>query len=131
MVSIDLLCLLTRYSFGITRQKGSGRNAQCAVSSDEARKIERYDHSVKNENNLQRYYLPWELDQEIARFIGYFNNERPTTSHWTMSHQRMYIMAGIMRSLHGANTEGTSGIIYNNEPLKLSLKEKLFLSKTL
>lgn len=31
---------------------------------------------MKNEINLQKYYLPWELEQEIARFVRYYNNER-------------------------------------------------------
>jgi len=39
-------------------------------------KIERYHRSMKNEINLQKYYLPWELEQEIALFIEYYNNER-------------------------------------------------------
>ncbi len=39
-------------------------------------KIERYHRSMKNEVNLQKYYLPWELEQEIERFVTYYNNER-------------------------------------------------------
>lgn len=39
-------------------------------------KIERYHRSMKNEINLQKYYLPWELEQEVARFVHYYNNER-------------------------------------------------------
>jgi putative transposase len=39
-------------------------------------KIERYHRSMKNEVNLQKYYLPWELEQEIERFVRYYNNER-------------------------------------------------------
>jgi len=39
-------------------------------------KIERYHRSMKNEINLQKYYMPWELEQEIERFIDYYNNER-------------------------------------------------------
>ncbi len=39
-------------------------------------KIERYHRSMKNEINLQKYYLPWELEQEIERFVTYYNNER-------------------------------------------------------
>jgi putative transposase len=39
-------------------------------------KIERYHRSIKNEINLQKYYLPWELEQEIERFVNYYNNER-------------------------------------------------------
>jgi transposase InsO family protein len=39
-------------------------------------KIERYHRSMKNEVNLQKYYLPWELEQEIERFVTYYNNKR-------------------------------------------------------
>jgi putative transposase len=39
-------------------------------------KIERYHRSMKNEINLQKYYMPWELEQEIERFIDYYNNRR-------------------------------------------------------
>ncbi len=39
-------------------------------------KIERYHRSMKNEVNLQKYYLPWELEQEIERFVNYYNNQR-------------------------------------------------------
>lgn len=31
---------------------------------------------MKNVVNLQKYFLPWELEQEIARFVEYYNNER-------------------------------------------------------
>jgi putative transposase len=39
-------------------------------------KIERFHRSMKNEVKLQHYYLPGELEQEIDRFINYYNNER-------------------------------------------------------
>jgi len=39
-------------------------------------KIERYHRSMKNVINLNKYYFPWEVEQEIARFIEYYNNER-------------------------------------------------------
>jgi putative transposase len=39
-------------------------------------KIERYHRSMKNQVNLVKYYFPWELEQEIARFVDYYNNER-------------------------------------------------------
>lgn len=39
-------------------------------------KIERYHRSMKNVINLQKYYFPWEVEQEIARFVEYYNNER-------------------------------------------------------
>jgi putative transposase len=39
-------------------------------------KIERYHRSLKNVVTLQNYYLPWELDQELQRFVAYYNHER-------------------------------------------------------
>jgi len=39
-------------------------------------KNERYHCSMKNEANLQKYHLPWELEQEIARFVQYYHSER-------------------------------------------------------
>jgi transposase InsO family protein/transposase-like protein len=39
-------------------------------------KIERYHRSMKNIINLQYYYLPWELESEIERFVEYYNNQR-------------------------------------------------------
>ena len=39
-------------------------------------KIERYHRSMKNEINLQHYYMPGELELEIGRFIEYYNNQR-------------------------------------------------------
>lgn len=39
-------------------------------------KIERYHRTMKNIILLQKYYLPWELENEIQRFIYYYNNER-------------------------------------------------------
>jgi putative transposase len=39
-------------------------------------KIERFHRSMKNEVRLQNYYLPGELEEEIRRFIEYYNNER-------------------------------------------------------
>jgi len=39
-------------------------------------KIERYHRSLKNVVKLQNYYLPWELEREIGRFVHYYNHER-------------------------------------------------------
>lgn len=39
-------------------------------------KIERYHKTLKNVVNLQNYYLPGDLEKEIAAFVKYYNNER-------------------------------------------------------
>lgn len=39
-------------------------------------KIERFHRSMKNVINLNHYYLPWDLEEEIDKFINYYNHER-------------------------------------------------------
>lgn len=39
-------------------------------------KIERYHRTLKNVVTLQNFYLPWELEREIARFVRIYNHER-------------------------------------------------------
>lgn len=39
-------------------------------------KIERYHRSLKNVVNLDKYYFTWQLEQEIDRFVQYYNHER-------------------------------------------------------
>ncbi len=39
-------------------------------------KIERYHRSMKNVVNLQNYFLPGELESQIATFVEYYNNQR-------------------------------------------------------
>jgi transposase InsO family protein len=39
-------------------------------------KIERYHRSMKNVIKLDNYYLPGDLELEIAKWVEYYNNER-------------------------------------------------------
>ncbi len=39
-------------------------------------KIERYHRTMKNVIKLQNYYLPGELEQEVKRFVDYYNHHR-------------------------------------------------------
>ena len=39
-------------------------------------KIERYHRSMKNIVNLQNYFLPSQLETEIASFVQYYNHQR-------------------------------------------------------
>ena len=39
-------------------------------------KIERYHRTLKNVINLENYYLPWELEQQIDPFVDYYNHRR-------------------------------------------------------
>ena len=39
-------------------------------------KIERYHRTLKNVVTLQNYYLPWELEREVERFVEHYNHKR-------------------------------------------------------
>jgi len=39
-------------------------------------KIERYHRSIKNVINLQNYYFPNDLVEEIGKFVDYYNHQR-------------------------------------------------------
>jgi putative transposase len=39
-------------------------------------KIERYHRTLKNLVTLRHYYAPWELEQEIKRFVRWYNTGR-------------------------------------------------------
>lgn len=39
-------------------------------------KIERYHRTLKNRINLENYYLPWDLEHQIGRFVDHYNNRR-------------------------------------------------------
>ena len=39
-------------------------------------KIERYHRSMKNLVQLQTFQYPWDLEQEISRFVDYCNHQR-------------------------------------------------------
>jgi putative transposase len=39
-------------------------------------KIERYHRSMKNIVNLDKYFLPWELEAAVGSFVDWYNNER-------------------------------------------------------
>ena len=53
-------------------------------------KIERYHRSIKNVINLQNYYLPGELEQEITRFVEYYNNHRYHESLNNLTHADVF-----------------------------------------
>ena len=39
-------------------------------------KIERYHRSMKNVVKLENYYMPWELERAIGRFVEHYNHRR-------------------------------------------------------
>ena len=39
-------------------------------------KMERWHRSLKNRNLLDHYYLPGDLEQQIAEFVTYYNEQR-------------------------------------------------------
>jgi transposase InsO family protein len=67
-VAKDLKAYLTEKGMGHTRGKPHHPQTQG--------KIERYHRSLKNVVTLQNYYVPWELEQELRRFVNHYNHER-------------------------------------------------------
>jgi len=41
-------------------------------------KIERYHRTMKNAVTLTHFYAPWELEQEVERFVGWYNTNATT-----------------------------------------------------
>ena len=39
-------------------------------------KIERYHRTMKNVVKLRNYDMPWELEEEIGRFVQHYNHKR-------------------------------------------------------
>ena len=54
-------------------------------------KIERYHRSLKNVVKLQNYYLPWELEREVERFVRYYNHERVHESLGNLTPEDVYL----------------------------------------
>ena len=50
--------------------------AWCALSSDDAGKIERWHQTLKNRILLENYYLPGDLEAQIDAFVAYYNHRR-------------------------------------------------------
>jgi transposase InsO family protein len=67
-IAKDLKTYLTEKGMGHTRGKPHHPQTQG--------KIERYHRSLKNVVTLQNYYVPWELERELRRFVNYYNHER-------------------------------------------------------
>jgi putative transposase len=67
-VAKDLQAYLTEKGMGHTHGKPHHPQTQG--------KIERYHRSLKNVVMLQNYHVPWELEQELRRFVDYYNYER-------------------------------------------------------
>jgi putative transposase len=57
-------------------------------------KIERYHRTMKNVVKLQNYYLPWELEQQIAGFVQWYNTERYHESLENLTPQDVYLGRG-------------------------------------
>jgi putative transposase len=39
-------------------------------------KLERYHRSIKNVVTLENYYMPWQLERAIGRFVEFYNHQR-------------------------------------------------------
>jgi transposase InsO family protein len=57
-------------------------------------KIERYHRTIKNVVTLRNYYFPGELEQEIERFVQYYNYERVHESLGNLTPADVYLGRG-------------------------------------
>ncbi len=57
-------------------------------------KIERYHRTLKNVVKLQHYWAPWELEQELGRFIRWYNEERYHESLDNLTPEDVYLGRG-------------------------------------
>ena len=107
-------------------------------------KIERYHRSMKNVINLQKYFFPWELEQEVARFVEYYNNERYHESlgnvtpadvyfgrHREIMTRREEIKRRTMNQRRRYNLKHRGGESQLQQPLKLSITSHQKVSGTL
>ncbi len=49
-------------------------------------KIERFNRLMKNVINLEKCYIPWELEKQIEEFVNHYNHERYHESLNDMTH---------------------------------------------
>jgi putative transposase len=101
-------------------------------------KIERYHRSMKNEITLQKYYMPWELEQEINRFVQYYNNERyheslnnvtPADVYFGRHQQIITRREQLKQQTLKARKRHNLALAVPNQPSKPSLSSRPFLSK--
>jgi putative transposase len=69
-------CYISKELADYLQQKGMGHTRGKPFHPTTQEKIERYHRSMKNVINLQKYFYPWEVEQEIGRFVEYYNNRR-------------------------------------------------------
>jgi hypothetical protein len=50
--------------------------------------------TLKNVVNLDHYYYPWELEQEIANFVDYYNHDRYRESLNNLTQVDVYFGSG-------------------------------------
>jgi hypothetical protein len=54
-------------------------------------KIARHPRTMKNVVKLQNYYVPWDLEREIERFVRWYNEERYHESLENLTPQDVYL----------------------------------------
>jgi len=57
-------------------------------------KIERYHRTMKNVVKLQNYYVPWDLEQELEKFVRWYNQERYHESLENLTPEDVYLGRG-------------------------------------
>ena len=57
-------------------------------------KIERWHQTLKNRILLEHYYLPGELEAQVARFVGHYNHQRHHESLGNLTPADVYFGRG-------------------------------------
>lgn len=123
-------CYLSRDLKAYLEEHGMAHTRGARYHPQTQGKIERYHRSIKNVINLQNYYLPGELEQEIEMFVEYYNNHRyhesldnltPASVYCGMKRERLSVRAMIKRETMKLRRSYNMG--------KGGLKKHLLLSK--
>ena len=57
-------------------ENGMTHTRDCPYQPQTQGKIERWQSSMKNQILLSHYYFPSELEEQLQRFVSYYNHER-------------------------------------------------------
>ena len=94
LLSDNGACFIAKDLKAYLAEKGMGHTRGRPHHPQTQGKIERYHRSLKNVVTLQNYYAPWELEQELRRYVIYYNHERVHESLQNLAPSDVYTGRG-------------------------------------